>query len=303
MIQQETEQQIADKVRRAKALAALRAAPETAARLRASGIPSDGRTEADVLPEWRTPLVTGDVDAADALFIALRDWTEIWAARLHLEAPTPGAWMRRDGTPLGFRAGTSPEVASLLVTSVASWLLYHEAEIAAAATAKEYHDAVTRAVWSQHDRTPSARRSKIVSEASDRSCPACGADEVRGEFFGESLEAAEARGEDLVDEVAGVTVRCAYCGWKPDARLSSVARWLSGDASKSNRNTPERQDFDLEYWTIDQAAKHFGFSTATIRKYVREGLPTHHARKLIRPADVVAEVLSRSSANHDTRLR
>jgi hypothetical protein len=303
VIEQETEQQAAERVRRAKAIAALRAAPDTAARLRASGIPSDGRTEADVLPEWRTPLRTADVDAADALFVTLRDWTEIWSGRLNLETPTPGAWMRRDGTPLGFRAGTSPETASLLVTSVAAWLLVHEDEIAKAPGAGEYHDSIVRAVWSQHDRTPVVNRRRIIGDASDRSCPVCGFDEVRGEFFGEPLEAAEARGEDVVDEAAGVTVRCAYCGWKPDARVSSIARWLSGDASKSNRNAPDRQDFDLEYWTIQQAAKHFGFSPATIRKYIREGLPAHGVKKLLRPAEVVAEVLRRSTADHDTRLR
>jgi hypothetical protein len=302
--QTETEAQAAERVRRARARAALRAASETAARLRAAGLPSDGRTEADVLPEWRTPLVTDAVDAADALFVTLRDWTEIWAGRLHLEAPAPGAWTRRDGTPLGFRAGTSQETASLIVTSVASWLLFHEDAIAAADGAAEYQVAVARAVWSQRDRTATTTsRRRIVMEASDRSCPVCGLDEVRGEFFGEPMESAEARGEHLLEELDGVGVRCAYCGWKPDATLSSVARWLSGDASKHNRNAPERQDFDLEYWSINQAAKHFGFSPQTIRKYIRDGLPTYLGGRWVSPAEVVAEVLGRSSITRDTRLR
>ena len=256
MIEHDTEAQTTERLRRARARAALSAAPETAARLRAKGIPTDGRTEADVLPEWRTPLLTEPVDAADTLFVALRDWAEIWAARLGIEAPTPGVWMRRDGTPLGFHAGTSPEQASLLVTSVAAWMLTHEEAIAAHPGAKEFHDAVARAVWSM--RTKSGTRFQPVTQWSDRACPVCNSSEVRGEFFGEPMESAEARGEDLVSEVEGVTVRCAYCGWKPDARHGSLGRWLAGDGSKPNRNAPERQDFDLEFWTIAQAAKHFG---------------------------------------------
>jgi len=296
----ETEAQAAERIRRAKARAALSAAPETAARLRAKGIPADGRTEADVLPEWRTPILTEVVDAADALFVALRDWAEIWAARLHLEAPTPGVWMRRDGTPLGFRAGTTEEQASLLVTTVAAWLLLHDEEIATAPGAAEFHEAVVAAVWSL--RTKSAFRTAVVTW-SDRACPACRSDEVRGEFFGEPMEAAEARGEDLLEEVKGVAVSCAFCGWTAEAHPSSIARWLAGDATKGNRNHPDRQSFDDEYWSIDQAARHFGYSAATIRRYIREGLPAYRNKHWVRPSEVADDVVRRLRKESDTQPR
>jgi hypothetical protein len=229
VIEQETEARAAARVRRVRARAALRAAPETAARLRAVGVPSDGRTEADVLPEWRTPLMTDVVDAADALFVALRDWAEIWAARLKVQPPAPGAWMRRDGTPMGFRAGTSPEVAALLVTSAAGWLLIREETISETAGAAEYETAVARAVWSWRSAAGMATRRLQVTDwtTPPRLCPVCGEDQVRAEFFGEPMEAAEARGENLLDEIAGVGVRCAHCSWQAEARPSQIARWLS----------------------------------------------------------------------------
>ncbi len=220
----ETEEQAAERIRRARARAALRAAPETAARLRAAGLPADGRTEAGDLPEWRTPLITDPVDSADRLFVQLRDWAEIWASRLDVDdAYLPPVWALGDGTPRGFRAGTGPVAASTIVHRVTSWLIDLEERISAAPGAEFYFDDVTKAVWPKR----TAARMHPINVDPPRPCPNCGAEEVRGVFFGEPMEAAEARGEELLSELEGVGVRCAACGWQPELRASQIARWLS----------------------------------------------------------------------------
>jgi LDH2 family malate/lactate/ureidoglycolate dehydrogenase len=39
----------------------------------------------------------------------------------------------------------------------------------------------------------------------------------------------------------------------------------------------QQPDTDAEYWTLDMAAKHFSITTATVRRYIREGLPAYYA--------------------------
>lgn len=63
---------------------------------------------------------------------------------------------------------------------------------------------------------------------------------------------------------------------------------------------PDRQDLDAQYWTLAQAARHFGFTRATISKYVREGLPTYLGGGWVKPAEVVAEKIARSRRHRDT---
>jgi predicted transcriptional regulator len=65
---------------------------------------------------------------------------------------------------------------------------------------------------------------------------------------------------------------------------------------------PERQDLTLPYWSIEQAAKHFGFTRATIEKYVREGLPTYFSGIMVKPSEVVAERLSRQTRHRQSRM-
>ena len=50
----------------------------------------------------------------------------------------------------------------------------------------------------------------------------------------------------------------------------------------------ELQDVDAAFWTHQQAALHFGFTTATIRKYIRQGLPTYLGGTLVKPSEVIA---------------
>lgn len=56
---------------------------------------------------------------------------------------------------------------------------------------------------------------------------------------------------------------------------------------------PARQDTSLPFWTIDQAARHFGFTRNAIVKYIRGGLPTYHNGLTVKPHEVIAEWMRR----------
>jgi hypothetical protein len=230
---------------------ALTEAPGLAEHLRTIVLHSDGRTEAGDLREWRTPLLTGTTDDADELFVVLLEHVTFWAEQLGIKPPlTAKAWNTRGGirrevedVAAGFRAGTTPEQASSLVWALAFWLLEHDAAIAAHPNAATYQDEVASLVWSL--RAGSRLASAPVRMASPRPCPICDEHAVHGEFFGSTFEAAEKRGERLSayaragDEtpeqalnaflaaVAGVEVRCDFCGWKADAKATQIARWLA----------------------------------------------------------------------------
>lgn len=247
--QQETEEQAAARIRLVRSRKALAAAPMLAYQLRWDATPLDGRTERGVLPELRTPMLTGLTDAADELYVDLQRWVAIYAADLEVPAPEGWSWRNPNTAyPMGLRADATPETASILVSSAASWLLWHEAAIAALPDAAEFHDDVAALVWSLRAAAGMIRphrRSEIVT-ISTRRCenPLCHSDEVRVEYFGEPMAYAEARGDHLrpvplADEtedqmmnrfasiVAGVSVRCAVCGWAPEVRPSKIAKWLS----------------------------------------------------------------------------
>lgn len=65
----------------------------------------------------------------------------------------------------------------------------------------------------------------------------------------------------------------------------------------------ELQNFDLPFWTIDQAALHLGFSRATINRYIREGLPVYFksVEPMVKPRELIDEWLRRRRANLATR--
>ena len=230
---------------------ALTEAPGLAEHLRTVVLHSDGRTEAIEFREMRTPLLTGTTDDADELFVVLLEHVAFWAEQLSIKPPmTAVAWNTRGGirrevedVAAGFRAGTTPEKASALVWTLAFWLLEHDAAIAAHPNAATYQDEVADLIWGL--RSGSRLTSAPVRMASPRPCPICEELTVHGEFFGSSFEAAEKRGERLrayaragdetpeqalnafLAAVAGVEVRCDFCGWKAEARATQIARWLA----------------------------------------------------------------------------
>jgi hypothetical protein len=233
---------------------ALTEAPTLVEHLRTLVLHSDGRTEpgVEVLVE-RTPLLAGTTDAADEVYVLLLEWVAYWADALKVKPPmiAVAAWttaggIRREGPDVaaGFRAGTTPELASSLVWGLAFWLLVNDTEISAHPTAEIYQDEVASLIWAQ--RAGSRLTKAPVRTTSPRPCPVCGEHTVHGEFFGGTFDAAEKRGERLrawarrgdeetgeqalnqfLAAVAGVEVRCEFCGWKADARPSQIARWLA----------------------------------------------------------------------------
>lgn len=243
----ETEEQAAARIRQARARKALTSAPMLAYQLRWDATPLDGRTERGILRELRTPMLTGVVDAADELYVELQRWVLEWAVELQVPSPAGWSWRNiRTGSQLGMRADASPETALNLVTSSSAWLLWHENAIARLTGAEVYQDDVAGLVWSLRAAAGLVRphrKSELVTIAT-RPCPECALDEVRVEYFGEPMAFAIARGERLsptpigdeteeqaanyfASATAGVTVRCAYCGWAPELKPSKIARWLS----------------------------------------------------------------------------
>jgi len=63
------------------------------------------------------------------------------------------------------------------------------------------------------------------------------------------------------------------------------------------------QNLDAPFWTHQQAALHFGFTTATIRKYIRNGLPTYVGGTLVKPAEVIEHRLEAKKRQADTLAR
>lgn len=187
----------------------------------------------------------------------LQSWVDDFSKQMGNQGPRVGAW--RNGQTasanaqnagrfsetdhLGFRAGTTPERASLLTSTLASWLLWHEHDIQDLAGADDFQDEVAQLLWSL--RWVAGMSDPRVREVSPRACPICGELEVEARFFGEPFEAAERRGEFVVvataderrnarglvgrrilDAVEGVSVRCGHCGWTASPRAAEIVRWL-----------------------------------------------------------------------------
>lgn len=63
------------------------------------------------------------------------------------------------------------------------------------------------------------------------------------------------------------------------------------------------QNLDAPFWTHQQAALHFGFTTATIRKYIRNGLPTYLEGTLVKPAEVIEHRLAARQRQENSQAR
>lgn len=59
------------------------------------------------------------------------------------------------------------------------------------------------------------------------------------------------------------------------------------------------------WWTIDQAAEHFGIRRESILRYIREGMPTYGKgkNKLIRREDALAEFRRRRRNERATHAK
>lgn len=63
------------------------------------------------------------------------------------------------------------------------------------------------------------------------------------------------------------------------------------------------QNLDAAFWTHQQAALHFGLSRATIRRYIRQGLPTYLGGSLVKPREVIAHRMAARKRESDTQAR
>jgi hypothetical protein len=242
----ETDAQADLRVRSVRAGAALQLAPELVAHIRARSHPTDGRTERGIeIAQERTPLLTGFVDDADEVYALLHGWVDMFRGK------APGvAWRRVDrhgvSTAIGLPARISDRGAEAMTFVLATWLRQRALMIQDHPAALDFYDEVTTTIWAM--RAAHQLTSARALEVHPRPCPVCGEVQVRVEFFGQSFEAAERRGEfdpigagtaderrdpstragkAILDAVSGVDVRCAHCGWTAVPRVSEVIGWLT----------------------------------------------------------------------------
>jgi hypothetical protein len=234
-----TEEQEAAKLLRIKTRRALSSLPDLVGYVRECVDTTLRSERGGHVSQESTPLVTGWVDDADEAFAQVLNWVMFWSEELKVAAPSAGlvAWSNQVEVQ-GFRANTTPEGARALVALLTMWLNLREEAIDSSASCEVYRRDVTAIVGNLYGRHPTSPRPAHV--ASPRPCPVCGECEVRGEFYRESLSAAEMRGDlavshlgkderavRLVDVVNGVSVRCASCGWLEESTVRGLYRWLS----------------------------------------------------------------------------
>lgn len=211
------------RLRSLRARKALGQAPELAQHLRSLVQVTDGRTERGVEVEVaRTPLHTGKTDDADELYVRLLEWVAYWSRLLEFQlTPTAiVAWSNPEGL-LGFKAGTTPGGAAMLVRLQTMWLLGKDLQIGAHPSAGAYHDDVTGMVWgfrAKYGMTPV--RERLVS---GRPCSTCGELAVHASWRS--------------DEITDVEIVCERCGGVVEApRASLIELWVQESSSRSVRS-------------------------------------------------------------------
>lgn len=193
----------------------LAAAPELIEHVRSLGISGDGE-RGETLPEWSSPMRVTPVDGTDEAYAQLLNWVSFFAEEFGVKSPAVTvAWKIRRGDVWGFRAGTTPQGAWLLVKSQTLWLLTHEDRIARHPSGPTFHDDVAEFLGkklqslypmvSRGDRAPS-----------QRPCPACGSFAVNAEWDWEA------------NDLWAVTVRCGVCGFQvPTPSRGKLVEWIA----------------------------------------------------------------------------
>ncbi len=121
------------------------------------------------------------------------DWVTYWVIELDQVGPgVDSPWIRGEEV-LGFRGGTTGKRAVELTRFQTNWLRDRLEQIERLDAAVEFFSDVQRITWSLQATVGMSRRER--PPANPRPCPVCGELEVRGSFFGESLTAAEVRGD------------------------------------------------------------------------------------------------------------
>jgi hypothetical protein len=196
-----------------RARRALGEASEIAMHVR--GIAINGKVErGETLPEWSAPMRITAADDLDEMYAQIINWVIYWAETLEMQPPasTIVAWSNAKEVQ-GFRAGTTPEGAAMLVRLQTMWLLGRHEQIAGHAAGPDYLLDVSRFVFAINARYPS--KEPRPKQVSPRPCPLCG----------EATVGAEWASEDVLD----VTVACEHCGHQIDAKPSNILKWLDVD--------------------------------------------------------------------------
>jgi hypothetical protein len=228
----ETEQQRLERearelavLRDRRARRSLREAPGLVMYVRSVSI--GGQSErGETLVEWSAPMRIAAADASDAVYAQLVDWVTYWAGVLEVAPPSSAVvasrnfqWAHKsagfkDAAVLGFKSGTTPEGAYLLVKLLTMWLLTHADRIVAvedAGAVEAYQDDVSRLVRELRGQFPTAPRPQrdVVS----RECPKCCVEAVGAEWGSE--------------DVRDVRVFCGSCGFVvPVKTYARVLEWV-----------------------------------------------------------------------------
>jgi hypothetical protein len=201
----ETEEQKLARIRHLRAQRALRDAPGLIMYVRSL---IDHTERGEVLAEYASPMRLTATDDADAFYTQLVDWVTNLAEQLDVAPPSTAMVASRnfqrahqsagftDGQVTGFRAGTTPEGAHMLVRLLTMWLLTHAERISGLPSAEEYETDVTGILWALRGRYPTAPRRR--TDVTPRPCSLCGELSVGAEWFSA--------------DVHDVVVSCANCG-------------------------------------------------------------------------------------------
>lgn len=192
---------------------ALGQAAELAAHVR-SLINSPERGE--VLSEYVSPMKLSPTDDIDALYAELINWVSYWSRWLEMTptATSVVAW-RNNREVQGFRAGTTPNGAGMLVRLQTMWLLSRADMIARHPAGAEYQEVIASLVWSLKSRYPTTEKRK--RDVSPRPCTLCGEPEVGAEWGSENP--------------LDVKIECGHCGLDYPTTARNIAKWLTVDAT------------------------------------------------------------------------
>ena len=197
-----------------RASRALQSAADIVLHVRALAL--TGKTErGETLPEWSAPMRITAVDDVDEVYARIIEWVTYWS-KLLVTLPTATsivAWHNSNGE-LGFKAGTTPEGAAMLVRIQTMWLLTRHEIISRHPASTTYHEDLIEFVWALRSKYPKAPRPP--RPVSSRPCPTC------GEFAVGAVWASDA--------VTDVIVSCAHCGETFESSPRKLLEWLPQEA-------------------------------------------------------------------------
>lgn len=205
------------------------------------------------------PLRADAVDDSDDAFARLLEWVSYWAGELDADPPVAirAKWATPDD-PRGFRAGTTPDGAGLLVQTATTWLLTRQDRIELNDSAAAYFDDVADITFQLRQRYPRAPRP--ARGVLERPCPVC-------DRFSYGAEWVEGGG------VEDFALSCSHCGHTETA-VSFIKAGRVRELLHELRE--EHADPRSEWWTKRKAVLELDIRIQTLNRYITEDdLPTY----------------------------